>query len=108
MRVGAFADIHGNFDAMRRAIERHPDVPFWLCVGDVASRAGAYPETVRTPVLDQRQQRGLRSHRGLGGRRDPVPNLHFIPNGTATRVGALVALQTTFKVANFVRDAQVR
>src|SRR6266436_1908532 len=40
----ALADIHGNFDAMRRAIERHPDVPVWLCVGDVASRSGAYPE----------------------------------------------------------------
>jgi len=44
MRIGALADIHGNFDAMRAAMERHPDVPFWLCVGDVASRAGTYPD----------------------------------------------------------------
>ena len=22
----------------------HPDLPFWLCVGDLASRAGVYPE----------------------------------------------------------------
>ena len=44
MIIGAVADIHGNFDAMRRAMARHPDVPFWLCVGDLASRSGAYPE----------------------------------------------------------------
>jgi hypothetical protein len=42
MLIGALADIHGNFDAMRGAMERHADVPFWLCVGDVASRTGAW------------------------------------------------------------------
>ena len=41
MIIGALADIHGNFDAMTRAMQRHTDVPLWLCVGDVASRAGA-------------------------------------------------------------------
>jgi predicted phosphodiesterase len=44
MTIGALADIHGNFDAMYGAMGRHPEVPFWLCVGDVASRTGAYPE----------------------------------------------------------------
>src|SRR5438477_297151 len=34
MIIGALADIHGNFDAMRTAMERHPEVPFWLCVGE--------------------------------------------------------------------------
>ena len=41
MLIGAIADIHGNFDAMRRAMERHPEVPFWICVGDLASSTGA-------------------------------------------------------------------
>ena len=44
MLFGVVADIHGNFEALRAAMERHPDVPFWLCVGDVGSRTGAYPE----------------------------------------------------------------
>ena len=42
--IGAVADIHGNFDALYRALDRHPEVPFWICVGDLASRTGAYPE----------------------------------------------------------------
>ena len=28
MLIGAIADIHGNFDAMRRAMTRHADVPW--------------------------------------------------------------------------------
>ena len=46
MIFGVVADIHGNFDAMHAAMARHPDVPYWLCVGDLASRAGAYPEPI--------------------------------------------------------------
>ena len=34
---GALGDIHGDFDAARRVIARHPEVPFWLCVGDIAT-----------------------------------------------------------------------
>ena len=44
MLIGAIADIHGNFEAMRQAMLRHADVPLWICVGDVASSTGAYPE----------------------------------------------------------------
>ena len=40
MTIGAVADIHGNFEAMAQAMERHPDVPLWICVGDLASRTG--------------------------------------------------------------------
>ena len=49
MLIGAVADIHGDFDALHNAIERHPDVPFWLCVGDLASDSGAYPEPRARP-----------------------------------------------------------
>lgn len=44
MFIGAIADIHGNLDAMRRAMTTRADVPWWVCVGDVASSTGAYPE----------------------------------------------------------------
>jgi len=47
MTIGALADIHGNFDAMSRAMARHAEVRFWVCVGDVASRTGAYPEPTK-------------------------------------------------------------
>jgi predicted phosphodiesterase len=44
MIIGAVADIHGNFDALACALGRHPEVPLWICVGDLASRTGEYPE----------------------------------------------------------------
>ena len=40
MLIGVVADIHGNFDATARAMRAHPDIPIWLCVGDVASCSG--------------------------------------------------------------------
>ena len=42
MFFGALGDIHGAFDAARAIVARHPEVPFWLCVGDIASESGAY------------------------------------------------------------------
>lgn len=42
MLFGALGDIHGDFESATRIIARHPDVSFWLCVGDVADDAGRY------------------------------------------------------------------
>jgi Icc-related predicted phosphoesterase len=39
---GALGDIHGDFASARRIMERHADVPFWVCVGDVADAEGRY------------------------------------------------------------------
>jgi lariat debranching enzyme len=49
MVFGLLGDIHGNFDAVDTILTRHPEIPFWLCVGDVASASGAYPKP-RTPL----------------------------------------------------------
>jgi predicted phosphodiesterase len=46
---GAFGDIHGDFTSARRIMERHPEVPFWLCVGDVADANGHY-ESLPAPL----------------------------------------------------------
>jgi Icc-related predicted phosphoesterase len=98
MTIGALADIHGNFDAMARAIERHADVPFWLCVGDVASRTGAYPEPP-APVYwikgnNEDFEKIAAWERGAAQPR----NLHFLANGTAADVGPVrvAALGGTF------------
>jgi Icc-related predicted phosphoesterase len=74
---------------MRTAMERHPDVPFWLCVGDVASRTGAYPEPpaplywIKGNNEDFDRIAGWEAGHGL------VPNLHLVPNGTSRTVGPL-------------------
>jgi Icc-related predicted phosphoesterase len=89
MLIGALADVHGNFEAMTRAMKRHPDVPFWLCVGDLASRIGAYPEPP-APLYwikgnDEDFNRLAAWESG-----EPAPrNLHLIRNGTAVTAGPL-------------------
>ena len=46
---GVLGDIHGAFDSARTVIHRHPDVPIWLCVGDIADEQGRY-ESLGAPV----------------------------------------------------------
>jgi len=89
MLIGALADIHGNFDAMRAAMERHPEVPFWLCVGDVASRTGAYPDPSAPLYWIKGNNEDFDRIAAWESGRDMVANLHFIPNGTSRTVGPL-------------------
>jgi Icc-related predicted phosphoesterase len=89
MLIGALADVHGNFDAMTRAMARHPDVPVWLCVGDLASRSGAYLEPPRPLYwIKGNNEDFARIAAWQEGASQPR-NLHFIPNGTAVDVGTL-------------------
>ena len=90
MLIGAVADIHGNFDALHGAMSRHADVRLWLCVGDLASATGAYPQP-RAPlyfIKGNNENFTLLAEweRGVG---EPIPNLHFMPNGSVAAVGPL-------------------
>ena len=49
MLFGAIGDIHGDFASVRRIMGRHPDVPFWISVGDLADDQGRY-EDVPAPL----------------------------------------------------------
>ena len=42
MQIGALGDIHGAFDTVHDIMTRHPDVPLWVQVGDIASNDGEY------------------------------------------------------------------
>jgi Icc-related predicted phosphoesterase len=87
MIIGAVADIHGNFDALTRAIARHPEVPLWLCVGDLASRNGTYPATM-APLywIKGNNEDFNRIAEWEAGAAAP-PQLHYIRNGTAVQAG---------------------
>src|SRR5215217_4981842 len=87
MIIGALADIHGNFDAMAHAIGRHPDVTDWICVGDVANRAGEYPEPP-APIywIKGNNENFDRIAEWAAGAPQPR-NLHYIRNGTSVAVG---------------------
>ena len=90
MLIGAVADIHGNFDAMHHAMARHADVPFWLCVGDLASSTGAYPEPPAPLYWIKGNNEQFDRIADWEAGRDVSPNLHYITNGTADAVGPLI------------------
>jgi uncharacterized protein len=86
---GIVGDIHGNFTALERVLRRHPEVPFWLCVGDVASNNGAYPEPAAPLYWIKGNNESFDRIDAFVAGTDAVPNLHFIPNGTVTTVGPI-------------------
>jgi predicted phosphodiesterase len=90
MLIGAVADIHGNFEALDRAIARHPDVPLWICVGDVASSAGNYPEPRAPLYWIKGNNENFDRIAAWDAGREPAGNLHYIRNGTSVRVGPLM------------------
>jgi uncharacterized protein len=87
--IGAVADIHGNFDALTRAMERHGDVPLWICVGDVASRTGAYPEPPKPLFWIKGNNEDFDRIAAWESGAMPPRHLHYIRNGTAMAVGPL-------------------
>ena len=77
MLFGAFGDVHGDFEAVRRIHRRHPDVLFWLCVGDVADDEGRYVP-FDAPV---HWIKGNNENFDAIASGDLPANLHYLPNG---------------------------
>ena len=99
--VGALGDIHGDFDAATRVMERHPEVPFWLCVGDVADAGGHY-EPMPAPLY---WIKGNNENFDLIAAGQLPANLHFIDNGRLIAIEGLrvAGLSGTFAPTMFER-----
>jgi Icc-related predicted phosphoesterase len=82
---GALGDIHGDFDSARRIVRQHPEVSFWLCVGDVADDAGRY-EPLGAPVY---WIKGNNENFDLIASGSFPDGLHHIPNGTLQTISGL-------------------
>jgi hypothetical protein len=87
MQIGALGDIHGAFDAVNDIMRRHPDVPLWISVGDVAGNDGEY----FTPIAPLFWIKGNNEDfdviaDSLAGR-PPAPTLHYLANGQLHQVG---------------------
>jgi uncharacterized protein len=98
MQIGALGDIHGAFDTVQDIMRRHPDVPIWLQVGDVATNDGAY----FTPVAPLYWIKGNNEDfdviaAAMAGRA-LAPTLHYLANGGPHLVGPwrIAALGGTF------------
>jgi Icc-related predicted phosphoesterase len=85
---GIVGDVHGNFTALRVIVTRHPEVPFWLCVGDVASRSGEYP-SLHVPVYFIK---GNNENFDALDRRALPDGLHYLPNAQRLVVGGLTVV----------------
>jgi len=85
LQFGALGDIHGDFGTVRRIMERHPAIPFWLCVGDVADTEGRY-EPFPAPVHFIKGNNEGFDALAAG---DLPENLHYLPNATSRTIGDL-------------------
>ncbi|MBZ5558821.1 MAG: hypothetical protein LAO77_16240 [Acidobacteriia bacterium] len=98
MRIGALGDIHGEFATVGQIMTRHPEVPLWVQVGDVASNDGDY----FTPIAPLYWIKGNNEDfdviaAAIAGR-PPAPTLHYLANGGPHLVGPwrVAALGGTF------------
>ena len=98
MQIGALGDIHGEFDIVRDIMARHPEVPFWVQVGDIANNEGEYfsPPTPLYWIKGNNEDFDVIAE-ALAGR-PPSTNLHYLPNGGPYIVGPwrVAALGGTF------------
>jgi hypothetical protein len=98
MHIGALGDIHGAFEAVQDIMARHPDVPLWLQVGDIATNEGEY----FTPIAPLYWIKGNNEDfdvvaDAIAGK-SPAPTLHYLANGGPHQAGPwrVAALGGTF------------
>ncbi len=82
---GALGDIHGDFDSACRIMARHPDVPFWLSVGDVADVEGRYQAMPAPLYFIKGNNEGFDA---LASGTVAV-NLRYLPNATPVEIDGL-------------------
>jgi hypothetical protein len=92
--LGALGDIHKDWRAVRRVMAANPDIPAWLCVGDLGDDDGVY-EGVSAPLY---WIKGNNESFDVIASGALPPGLCHIPNGTAVEVGgaAVAGLGGTF------------
>ena len=89
MIFGVVGDIHGNFAALDLILHRHADIPFWLCVGDIANAAGEYPTPAAPVYWIKGNNESFDRIEAFQAGRESIPNLHYIPNGRSVRAGPI-------------------
>ncbi|MCX6543813.1 MAG: hypothetical protein NTV05_05300 [Acidobacteria bacterium] len=91
MKFGALGDVHGDFLSVRTIMLRHPDIGWWVSVGDLADANGAYESPPSPLYWIKGNNDNLEFVAGLAtATRAPLLNLHHIPNGVAVHVGPIV------------------
>jgi Icc-related predicted phosphoesterase len=79
---GALGDIHGDFASVRRIMSCHPEVPFWISAGDLATDEGRY-EPVAVPLY---WIKGNNENFDAIASGHLPEQLHFLENGLAVTI----------------------
>jgi calcineurin-like phosphoesterase family protein len=98
MQIGALGDIHGAFETVHTIMQRHPEVPVWVSVGDVASNDGEY-FTPSAPLYFIKGNNEDFDVLAAAVKGHPLaPTLLYLPNGGPHRAGPwrIAALGGTF------------
>jgi len=98
MFIGALGDIHGAFDTVQTIIRQHPDVPLWVCVGDVASNDGDYFEPAAPLYWIKGNNEDFDVIAAALAGKPPSQTLCYLANGGPHKVGPwrVAALGGTF------------
>ena len=98
MVIGALGDIHGAFDTVDSIMTRHPDVPLWISVGDVAANDGEYFTPVAPLYWIKGNNEDFDVVAAAVAGHSPAPTLHYLANGGPHQVGPwrVAALGGTF------------
>jgi hypothetical protein len=98
MQIGALGDIHGEFTTVHTIMARHPDVPWWVSVGDVASNDGEYFEPVAPLYFIKGNNEDFDVLEAAVDGQPLARTLHYLRNGGPHIVGPwrVAALGGTF------------
>ncbi|HEY2905941.1 MAG TPA: metallophosphoesterase [Vicinamibacterales bacterium] len=98
MQIGALGDIHGAFETVDDVMKRHPDVPLWLQVGDIATNEGEYFTPIAPLYWIKGNNEDFDVIAAAAAGRPPAPRLNYLPNGGPYQVGPwrVAALGGTF------------
>jgi Icc-related predicted phosphoesterase len=86
---GVVGDVHGNFTALARILAHHPEIAFWLCVGDLASTSGSYPAPSAPLYWIKGNNEAFDRVDAFAAGAETIPDLHYIPNGTRVAIGPI-------------------
>jgi hypothetical protein len=98
MKIGALGDVHGDITSVRAVMHRHPEVQWWMTVGDLCDERGAYEAPPALLHWIKGNNDNLEVIAELAGGRRRVPNLQYLPNGVPLKLGSItvVGLGGTF------------
>jgi Icc-related predicted phosphoesterase len=92
MKLCALGDVHGDFASVRTIMARHPDVEWWVTVGDLADGRGAYESPLAALYWIKGNNDNLEVVAEVSAGRRAIPNLRYMPNGVPVKVGPVTVV----------------